>query len=181
MTTLSIATLHADGSVTISANYSDCADVLDNPDGFPPAFVAQLEAEWRKHPWESKRITLAADIASYMASDGTINAIPDGWTFGYPHAYVGDGFLLCPACVKAQVIANTETGSPVDPEQMAVELFVYGETPQYGDTCDQCYQYIPGAEPYCGECGNQDRELISNPSGDLMLCVDCIANGKDYQ
>jgi hypothetical protein len=178
---LSIAKLHANGAVTISANSSDCADVLDHPDDWPLAFYDQLDTAWKEHPWESKQVTIPADLASFMTSDGLVDTIPDGWTFGYPHAYVGDGFLLCPACVKAQVIANTETGSPVDPEQMAVELFVYRETPQSGDTCDQCSQYIPGVEPYCGNCTCTDCELIPSTSGDLMLCAECLHDGKDYQ
>lgn len=171
--TASISKLHDNGDVTIELTSLESYGL--DPDQYFPEFESLVKpgiSEYR----------VSADLASRMAHDGQIDAIPAGWTFGYPHAYVGDGFLLCPTCVLKQVKEftndpeNPYDNCGVDPEQMTCQLFVYGETPQSGDACDNCYEYIPGVEPYCGECSSTDKPLISSDSGEHMLCRDCIAD-----
>lgn len=175
----SIARLFADGSVAVTVTDSQLWDIQSAaPGDYPADFILTLQSETATYRAGDYRLT--PELAARMVTEGLIDAVPAGWTFGYPHGYIGDGYLLCPDCVRAQVAANgggDSAGCPVDPDQMACELFVYGETPQDGDTCDHCTQYIPGAEPYCGDCGGDGSasELVYSHSGDRVLCRDCIA------
>lgn len=166
MATVSLSRLHQSGDVTVEIGHLDDYNIPHDTD-MPQWFRDMVTVGTRTY-------RLTPEQAGELVTDGIADASPAGWTFGYPHAYVGDGFLLCPACVEKQVTEQA-WGNGVDPEQMACQLFVYGEMPQSGDTCDQCSEYIPGVAPYCGDCLEHDH-LIYSDAGDRVLCRFCLAD-----
>lgn len=99
------------------------------------------------------------------------------YAFGYGTAVITDGMILCPKCFA-------ETIEQSDPSERATMYRDYNVTslessPSRGMTCE-CGEYIPGAEPYCVDCGDREgynehsAPHYASDSTDDVICGECL-------
>lgn len=150
------------------------------PDSTPPPDTDPDTVTWevcRATSWSTIESEYTDDHRGPQTLAEAARDYATPYAFGYGTAVITDGMILCPDCFA-------ETIEQSDPSERATMYRDYCVTsletsPSAGMLCE-CGEYIPGAEPYCVDCGDREGDnehsaphYVSDSTDDV-ICGECL-------